>query len=110
MNETPGSIEAVIKALSDAIKGHIARPLYLKVEHRDGEIAIEQVEFLSVEEFAKLMKTQPRTVYGWFDKGLLTFCKPQGTGQNLIPLRAALHWIGSSVTVKEPRTKKGQKG
>ena len=110
MNESNRSLEAVLRALSAAIKVHIARPLYLKVEHRDGELVIEQIEFLSVEEFAKLMKTQPRTVYGWFDKGLLTFCKPQGTGQNLIPLSAALHWISSSVNIKEPRAKNEQKG
>lgn len=104
--DEPSSIERAINALSEAIKGRMARPLYLKVEHRDGELDISQVEFLSVEEFAKLMKTQPRTVYGWIDRGLLNFCKPHGTGQNLIPLRAALHWIDSSMTVKEQKQKK----
>src|SRR5262249_38678848 len=89
-------IEAAIKALGDVIKGHIARPLYLRVEMRNGQLNISQVEYLTPEELAQLVKVNARTVYGWLDRGLLTFCKPQGTGQNLIPLRAALHWIDSS--------------
>lgn len=105
MNEQTRNIEAVIKALSDAVTSRMTRPLYLKIEHRDGELAIEQVEFLTVEELALLVKVEARTVYGWLDKGLLKFCKPQGTGQNLIPLRAALHWIDSSETVKESKKK-----
>jgi hypothetical protein len=58
------------------------------------------------EELAQLAKVNARTVYGWFDKGLLKFCKPAGTGQNLIPLRAALQWIDSSETVKERKQSK----
>lgn len=106
MNEEAQSIETAIKALRDVIQDRMSRPLYLRVEMRDGELTIEQVEYLTTEELAALVKVDPRTVYGWFEKGLLKFCKPAGTGQNLIPLRAALHWIESSETVKE---KKGAK-
>jgi excisionase family DNA binding protein len=102
------STESVIKSLSNAINSRMARPIYLKIEHHDGELAIEQVEFLTVEELALLVKVEARTVYGWLDKGLLKFCKPQGTGQNLIPLHAALHWIDSSAIVKAPKRKKAE--
>jgi excisionase family DNA binding protein len=99
-------IEIAVKVLGDVIKGHVARPIYLRVEMREGQLEIEHVEFLTVEELAALVKTTPRTVYGWLDKGLLAFCKPAGTGQNLIPLRAALHWLDSSETVKGPKKNK----
>ena len=107
MNEQDNSlnIESVFRAIGDAIKGQMARPLYLKIEMLDGQLDISQVEYLTAEEFAALVKVDSRTVYSWFDKGLLKFCKPAGTGQNLIPLRSALHWIDSSETVKK---KKGQ--
>ena len=96
MRDDSQGIETAIKALGDVIRGRMARPLYLRVEMQDGNLSIEQVEFLTVEELAALVKVEARTVYGWLDRGLLAFCKPAGTGQNLIPLRAALHWIDSS--------------
>ncbi|HJQ26879.1 MAG TPA: helix-turn-helix domain-containing protein [Blastocatellia bacterium] len=102
------NLESAIKALGAVIQGQMARPLYLKIEMRDGELDISQVEYLTTEEFAALVKADVRTVYGWFDRGLLKFCKPIGTGQNLIPLRAALHWIDSSEVKKEPKKKKGE--
>lgn len=112
MNEqvSSQSIEAAIKALGDAVANRLARPIYLRVEMRDGHLDISQVEYLTPEELAQLAKVNSRTVYGWLDKGLLRFCKPAGTGQNLIPLRAALHWIDSSAVVKEPKKKTAGEG
>lgn len=101
-----GSAEMVIKSLSAAINSRMARPIYLKIEHLDGNLSIEQVEYITAEELAALVKTDVRTVYSWFERGVLGFCKPQGTGQNLIPLRAALNWIDSSATVRERKRKK----
>ncbi|HKA22751.1 MAG TPA: helix-turn-helix domain-containing protein [Blastocatellia bacterium] len=106
MNNERTDAEIVIKTLSDVIKGRIARPIYLKIEHREGDLSIEQVEYLTPDELAQLMRVEARTVYSWFDKGVLGFCKPAGTGQNLISLRSALAWIDSSVGLKEPKIKK----
>jgi excisionase family DNA binding protein len=100
-------IEAAFKALADMIANRMSRPLYLRIEMQDGQLEISQIEYLSVEEFAAMVKTQTRTVYGWIDRGLLAFCKPVGTGQNLIPLRTALHWIEASAVVKEKKAAQG---
>jgi excisionase family DNA binding protein len=100
------NIETAFKALADVIANRMSRPLYLRIEMQDGQLEISQIEYLTPEELAQLAKVNARTVYGWIERGLLTFCKPVGTGQNLIPLRAALHWIEASATVKEPKKKK----
>lgn len=101
------SVERAIKALAGAISEHITRPVYLRFEMRDGQLAVSQVEYLTPEEFAPIARVDRRTVYDWIDKGLLSFCKPQGTGQNLIPLHKAIQWIDSSETVREPKKGRG---
>lgn len=99
------NISQAIKALSDAITGHLTKPIYFRFEMQDGELVVSQVEYLTPEELAAIAKVDRRTVYGWIERGLLKFCRPEGTAQNLIPMRAALHWIEASETVKEPKKK-----
>lgn len=94
--------EIAIGAISDVIKGKMTRPIYLRVEMQPGGLDIRQVEFLTAEEFAALVKVEARTVYTWFEKRLIPFYKPKGTGQNLIDINDALAWIESGAVMKEP--------
>src|ERR1043165_6636746 len=93
--------EVAIGAISDVIKSRMTRPLYLRVEMTPGGLAIRQVEYLTAEEFAQLVKVEPRTVYTWFEKKLIKYHKPKGTGQNLIDLNDALAWIEAGAVTKD---------
>jgi len=93
--------EIAIGAISEVIKGRMTRPIYLRVEMQPGGLDIRQVEYLTAEEFAQLVKVEPRTVYTWFEKRLIKYHKPKGTGQNLIDLNDALAWIESGAVARE---------
>lgn len=98
-------IQTAIKALTDVISGHMAKPLYLRFEMQEGHLTVEQVEYLTTEEAAAMAKVDVRTLYTWFDKGLLPFCRPDGTNNKLVPLKKFLHWLESSETVTKPKPK-----
>jgi excisionase family DNA binding protein len=85
--------DIAIKSLGEVIAGKLAKPLFLCAEMRDGQLEVRQVEFLTVDEFAQMVKVEPRTVYLWMEKRLIEFYKPRGTAQNLIALSDALAWV-----------------
>src|ERR1051325_3751701 len=87
--------EIAIAAISDVIRGRMTRPIYLRVSNAGGKISVEQVEYLTAQEFAQLAKVEPRTVYSWIQDGRITYYQPVGMGQKLISLSDALQWIES---------------
>jgi excisionase family DNA binding protein len=95
--------EIAIGAISNVIKGRLTKPIYLRAswDAEAGRLAIEQVEYLTAEEFAPLVKVEPRTVYTWFEKNLIKSYKPPGTGQRLINLNDAIEWIESGAAAME---------
>lgn len=85
----------VIQSLTNVIASQMTKPVLLRAEYRDGRLEINQIEFLTVEEFAKMVKVEMRTVYLWIEKRMISFYKPKGTNQNLIALSDALAWLES---------------
>jgi excisionase family DNA binding protein len=94
--------EIAIQAISGVIKSRLTRPVYVRLfwDEEAGRLQVEQVEYLTTEEFAALVKADKRTVYTWFEKRLLPFYKPNGTGQNLIDINDALAWISAGKVTK----------
>ena len=88
-------IEATLKSLSDVIAGCLNKPLYLKAEHKEGRLELSQVEFLTVEELARLAKVEGRSVRDWIRRDLFPVYRPPGSGRILIALSDALAWLES---------------
>src|SRR5215471_4612532 len=89
-----------IQRLLDRIEGRNKKPFYLKCSERpDGTFTFEQVEFLTVEEFAEFLHVDRRTVYKWIERagqtGLKYYRVPESRNY-LFSLSETLDWLESS--------------
>jgi hypothetical protein len=72
--------------------------MYIRITigYRD-KIEIKQIEFLSVEEFARLAKVEPRTIQSWVQRGIApTAYRPPGSRGFLFEMDEAIEWIKSN--------------
>lgn len=88
----PGDL---ISSLATAITSITHRAIYFQISigHR-GKVEIKQIEFLSVEEFARLAKVETRTVHGWIERGVApTPYRPEGCRSILFDVNEVIAWI-----------------
>ena len=94
---TDASIHTVIDSLTSAVADSITRPVYFRVARTPrGELAIEQVVFLTPEQLAELAHVERRTVYSWVERAEkigLKFYRPPGSRGILFELHEVLDWL-----------------
>jgi excisionase family DNA binding protein len=92
-----GSNQSELESITSALRDSLARPVYLRVaKDPRGELAIEHVVFLTVEQFAELAHVERRTVYSWVERaekiGLKVY-RPPGSRGILFELNEVLDWL-----------------
>ena len=86
-----------IESITSAVADSMTRPAYFRVaKGARGELAIEQVVFLTPEQLAELAHVERRTVYSWVDRAEKTglrFYRPPGSRGILFDLNEVLDWL-----------------
>jgi|SRR5215510_5654514 len=91
------SLQTAVESLTSAVADSMTRPIYFRIaKGARGELAIEQVVFLTAEQLAELAHVERRTVYSWVeraDKIGLKFYRPPGSQGILFELNEVLAWL-----------------
>jgi excisionase family DNA binding protein len=94
---TDASIQKSVESLTSALTNSMTRPLYFRIAKGPrGELAIDQIVFLTPEQFADLAHVERRTVYSWVERAEkigLKFYRPPGSRGILFELNEVLDWL-----------------
>ena len=91
----PSGLSDLLHALISALRGVGRRAIYLQITSGPrGRLELRQIEFLDVEDLARLAKVEPRTVQGWVQRGISpTPYRPPGSRCILFDMSEAIDWI-----------------
>jgi excisionase family DNA binding protein len=82
------------ETLSSLLKDRLTQPIYFRVVlDKDGDLVIEQIAFLRIDDLAALIGFDDRTIRGWAAAGKIPSFKPPGSSVNLFDLNEVLKWI-----------------
>jgi excisionase family DNA binding protein len=91
------SIQSTFESLASAVKDSLTRPVYLRIAKGPrGEISVQQITFLTVDQLAELAHVERRTVYSWVERAQrmrLKFYRPPGSRGILFELNEILDWL-----------------
>ena len=94
---TDFSIQATFESLTSAVRDSLTRPVYLRLAKGPrGDLHIQQVAFLTVDQLAELAHVERRTVYSWVERAQtigLKFYRPPGSRGILFELNEILDWL-----------------
>jgi len=94
---TDVSFQTALESLTSAVAYSMTRPVYFRIaKSARGELAIEQVVFLTAEQLAELAHVERRTVYSWVERAEkigLKFYRPPGSRGILFELNEVLDWL-----------------
>lgn len=94
---TDASIHTAVESLTFAVADSMRRPVYFRIaKDSRGELAIEQIVFLTPEQLAELAHVERRTVYSWVERSEkigLKFYRPPGSRGILFELNEVLDWL-----------------
>ena len=94
---TEVSIHTAIDSLTSAVADSMTRPVYFRIARTArGELAIEQVVFLTADQLAELAHVERRTVYSWVERAEkigLKFYRPPSSRGILFELNEVLDWL-----------------
>jgi excisionase family DNA binding protein len=94
---TDVSIQTSVELLTSAVADSMTLPVYFRIaKGARGELAIEQVVFLTPEQLAELAHVERRTVYSWVERAEkigLKFYRPPGSRGILFELNEVLDWL-----------------
>lgn len=80
--------------LTKLLKRKLTEPIFLKVARNlDGDLSIQQIQFLDTEEVAALAKVSERTVRSWVERQLLPYYKPEGSSRNLFEINETIEYL-----------------
>jgi|SRR6266404_2588123 len=91
----PSGLSDLVSALVNALRGVGGRAIYLQIRSGPrGRLELRQIEFLDIEDLARLTKVEPRTVHGWVQRGISpTPYRPPGSRCLLFEMSEAIAWI-----------------
>lgn len=88
---------ANIDNLVELVQRQANQPIYFRVvPGKHGPATIEQIQFLTTDELARITGLEPRTIRDWVKRKLLPYHKPEGTGQYLFELNETLRFLMSN--------------
>ena len=87
-------MKSVFESLSSAVRD---RPVYLRLtKGPGGELDIQHVTFLTVDQLAELTHVERRTVYSWVERANtigLRFYRPPGSRGILFEMNEVIDWL-----------------
>jgi excisionase family DNA binding protein len=94
---TDASIHTAVESLTFAVADSMTRPVYFRISKGPrGELAVQQVVFLTADQLADLAHVERRTVYSWVERAEkigLKFYRPPGSRGILFELNEVLDWL-----------------
>jgi hypothetical protein len=95
LSDSSRAVSDLVNTLNNALTDLNRRPIYLQITAgARGKLEIRQVEFLDVEDLARLAKVEARTVQGWIQRGISpTAYRPPGSRCILFEMSEAIAWI-----------------
>ena len=91
------SIQTAVESLTLAVADSMTRPVYLRIAKGPrGELAVQQIVFLTADQLAELAHVERRTVYSWVERAQkigLKFYRPPGSRGILFELHEVLDWL-----------------
>jgi excisionase family DNA binding protein len=94
---TDASIRTAVESLTFAVADSMTRPVYFCISKGPrGELAVQQVVFLTADQLADLAHVERRTVYSWVERAEkigLKFYRPPGSRGILFELNEVLDWL-----------------
>src|SRR5215510_6273261 len=93
------SVQTAVESITSAVADSKTRTVYFRIAKGPrGELAVQQVVFLTADQFAELAHVERRTVYSWVERANkigLKFYRPPGLRGILFELNEVLDWLKS---------------